>query len=74
MKVDKTKQVNYLEHMSDMLRCSHAVESINPPPTLDEVTLQDIDYLDEEIRKRKQLICGFHTEIREIEKLKEKLR
>ena len=67
--VERRKQVDYLRFMGDEIRISHEVELLDtvPSDSLPSKTFNDM--VKQQIRRRKQVMCGLHREIRDLQKL-----
>ena len=73
MKTEELNQVTYVDEMPNMMRVSHSVEFLEVPPSIDDVGIGDIDKIDEQIRKRKQVMCSMDAEIEELKQVKRRL-
>ncbi len=72
MKAERKKQVDYLQYMNDKLRIAHEQGSLEYVPDKSQVDLSDkqVRYnLKKQVRLRKKLMAGLHTEIRQLEDL-----
>ena len=69
--VEEVKQVNYLKHINDMIRVSHetdllSTEALKLQPPLTALEREEVE---DQVKKRKQIIAGLHVEIRELQSL-----
>jgi len=77
---DVLELVDYSDYFGDIRRVSHAVQDLEPPPSLEELshgTVIDAQNfrakIDRQIRLRKRIMAGLDVEIEELRKEKKKL-
>lgn len=73
MNVEELEPVNYLGYMNDMRRITHEVEGFEVPPKPSEVSLKDLDKIEEQIRLRKKAMASLDVEIQELKDVKRKV-
>jgi hypothetical protein len=72
VKAERKKQIDYLQYMEDKLRIAHEHGSLEYVPEESQINLDDKlvrQNLKKQVRLRKRIIAGLHTEIRDLQEL-----
>jgi len=69
-KVERKKQVDYLRFMGDGLRVTHETDLLEyPPENNTRLDKEQLKHVKDQIRKRKKIMAGLHSEIKSLEEL-----